>query len=354
MLDAPSVEQDTTTIEKTTSPKPIQKVEMSPTQPHSLLHALPREPQDAIFALAVVSPKPLPSLVRLRDEPNQGETDESSALVIKQVLVTPTQPAFSRVDRSTHASALRSFYTGNTFLFSDHRFDRSPLRNWIDTVTSKGIAYGDAAKLVRSVVLEKRVRKTCGLRSQPRPYHQPHEEHVYRIAVTAQADGALSVEFGADLAGICACTMRTAALVRPPRLASKSFLGMGQDEGISEALAFAVDAEQDLYLAQQCMWQFCDTRALTACSDCGLSVHRDEKLGAHLLQWYEAMAVVQAENTARQAERAAREAEREAERIEREAEREALFEALRVSREEAEREAARKSGRPAKGGCVVM
>jgi hypothetical protein len=228
MLDAPSVEQDTTTIEKTTSPKPIQKVEMSPTQPHSLLHALPREPQDAIFALAVVSPKPLPSLVRLRDEPNQGETDESSALVIKQVLVTPTQPAFSRVDRSTHASALRSFYTGNTFLFSDHRFDRSPLRNWIDTVTSKGIAYGDAAKLVRSVVLEKRVRKTCGLRSQPRPYHQPHEEHVYRIAVTAQADGALSVEFGADLAGICTCTMRPAALVPPSRLASKSFLWMGR------------------------------------------------------------------------------------------------------------------------------
>jgi hypothetical protein len=201
---------------------------MSPTQPHSLLHALPREPQDAIFALAVVSPKPLPSLVRLRDEPNQGETDESSALVIKQVLVTPTQPAFSRVDRSTHASALRSFYTGNTFLFSDHRFDRSPLRNWIDTVTSKGIAYGDAAKLVRSVVLEKRVRKTCGLRSQPRPYHQPHEEHVYRIAVTAQADGALSVEFGADLAGICTCTMRPAALVPPSRLASKSFLWMGR------------------------------------------------------------------------------------------------------------------------------
>jgi hypothetical protein len=59
---------------------------------------------------------------------------------------------------------------------------------------------------------------------------------------------------------------------------------MGQQEGISEALAFAVDAEEDLRLAVQCMWQFCDTAALRACPECGLSLHGDENLGQHLLR----------------------------------------------------------------------
>jgi hypothetical protein len=52
MLDALSPEQNTTTTEKAANPKPVQKVEMSQTQPHSLLHAIPQEFQDTIFAHA--------------------------------------------------------------------------------------------------------------------------------------------------------------------------------------------------------------------------------------------------------------------------------------------------------------
>jgi hypothetical protein len=337
-LNTLSLEQDTTTTEKATNQKPTQQLKMSQTQPRNLLHTLPQELQDEISALVVVSPTPLPARVRLLDVPtapdttSQGETNESSgALSVQQILVTPTQPALSRVDRAFRMPALRIFYAKNAFLFTEHRTDSAPLRKWIDTITRTPSAYGDALKLVRRVMVEKKVGKTCGL-SRPRlPYHRPRGEHLYRIAVTEHPDGALSVEFGADLAGICACTVRTAALVRPPRLASRGSPWLLQEEGLSEALAFAVDIEQDLYLAQQCTWQFCDAKALTACSDCGLSVHGDEKLRQNLLEWYQVMAE-------HQRKREAREAEGEKARI----------------RREADRAAAIAAGRPASDGCVVM
>jgi hypothetical protein len=162
------------------------------------------------------SPTPLPARVRLMDvltAPNttsQGETDESAT----QVLVTPTQLALAQVDHSTHASALRLFYAENTFLFREHPANHAPLRNWIDTVTRERGAYGDAVKLIRRVILEKRISKTCGAGSPAQRYSRDRrEQHIYRIAITAQPDGALSVDFGADLAGVCACTTRTAALV---------------------------------------------------------------------------------------------------------------------------------------------
>jgi hypothetical protein len=205
---------------------------------------------------------------------------------------------------------------------------------------------------MRSVVLEKRARKSCSLLgSQPQ---RGSGQHVYRIAITAQGEGALSVDLQGDLAGICACAVRTAALLRPFQPAGRSIsVWPGRGEKISEALAFAVDAEESLFLAQPCTWQFCDTAALTACSECGLWVYRNEKLGQYLLQWYESTAERMTAITAR-------DAAREKEGLEREAEREAQSEALRVAREAEEearsevRRAAREAGRPARDGCVVM
>ena len=70
--------------------------------------------------------------------------------------------------------------------------------------------------------------------------------------------------FGADLAVMCSCAMRTAGL-------------------ISSALDFAQDVEGDIVLGNECQYHFCHEKASSKCVDCGLRVHNREPLGAYLL-----------------------------------------------------------------------
>lgn len=87
--------------------------------------------------------------------------------------------------------------------------------------------------------------------------------------------------FGADLAVMCSCAMRTAGLIRPGPRERRSFL---LDEGeMSSALDFAQDVEGDIVLGNECQYHFCHEKASSKCVDCGLRVHNREPLGAYLL-----------------------------------------------------------------------
>lgn len=112
------------------------------------------------------------------------------------------------------------------------------------------------------------------------------------------------MRFGADLAVMCSCAMRMAGLIRPALAERRRYL---QDEReISSALDFAQDVERDIVLGNECQYHFCHEKSSTKCRDCGLRVHRQEPLGAYLL---ERVRREVAEVAERQAARLARERE---------------------------------------------
>lgn len=298
------------------------RLEMSSTQPNSRLHALPQELQEMIFAFAVVSLNPIPARVHLKDIETTADNDDddddtnpsdgsSPTIFTTLVKIDPSQPALSRIDGQTRPAALRIFYTQNTFLFRAHAYVEGPLRKWLDATEH---TYAPQARTIRRVLLEMGVAKTCDGAPQPlvtsRRGRPDQQRHLYRVLVAQQpGDEGVRVRFGADLAVMCSCAMRTAGLLKPaPHAQRFSFL---EEREISLALRFAQDVEYDIVLTNECKYHFCDEEASSTCRDCGLRVHRNEPLGEHLLErvrWE-----VQAEEERRERE-AAREAEREAAR----------------------------------------
>jgi hypothetical protein len=300
--------------EDTTTTNTTQQVAMSLAQPNSRLHALPQELQEMIFSFVVISPNPIPARVHLRDietfsdddddddstNSNASESDNSPTNFATRVKITPSQPALSRIDRQTRPAVLRLFSTECN--------------------------YAPEARLVRRVMLEMSVAKTCGVQPQPRLLvssrlrgRREPQQHLYRVLVCERSgDEGVCVRFGADLAVMCSCAMRMAGLIRPALAERRRYL---QDEReISSALDFAQDVERDIVLGNECQYHFCHEKSSTKCRDCGLRVHRQEPLGAYLLERVRREVAEVAERQRREAERQRRAAEREAARLARERE----------------------------------
>ena len=321
--------EDTTTTTNTT-----QQLAMSLAQPNSRLHALPQELQEMIFSFVVISPNPIPARVHLRDIEtfsdddnstisNSSDSNNSPTNFATRVKITPSQPALSRTDRQTRPAVLRLFYTQNTFLFRAHAYAEGPLRNWLDATECN---YAPEARLVRRVMLEMSVAKTCGVQPQPRLLvssrlrgRREPQQHLYRVLVCERSgDEGVRVRFGADLAVMCSCAMRMAGLIRPALAERRRYL---QDEReISSALDFAQDVERDIVLGNECQYHFCHEKSSTKCRDCGLRVHRQEPLGAYLLERVRREVADVAERQRREAERQRRDAARQAARLARERE----------------------------------
>jgi len=367
--------EDIIMAEDTTSSNTAQQ--LATTQPNSRLHALPQELKEMIFAFAVVSPTPIPARVHLKDI-EESSTDSSSSPSSNDdttscssdsistptfktlVKIDPTQPALSCIDSETRPTVLRIFYTQNTFLFRAHAYVEGPLRKWLDATEHN---YAPEARMIRRVLLEMSVAKTCG--AQQSQFLQPLvvsrrgtpdlPRHLYRVQISQQSNTSPSPEgvrlrFGADLAVMCSCAMRTAGLLKPTPRARRGIF-FEEESATSSALAFAYDVEYDIVLTNECKYHFCDARSSSTCRDCGLRVHRGEPLGEHLLERVrrdaraeaEMKAAMEASRLAREKERAEREAarlEREAARLEREREREEEQAEREAAREESESEAA--------------
>jgi hypothetical protein len=365
-------------------------------RPVNRLQTLPQELRDMIYTLVVVSPIPIPARVHLRDistsaedtdtdpDSNDSSSSSNSATFTTCAKISPGQPALSRVDRATRAVVLRIFYEQNTFLFRAHTYDHSPLRTWL-MATSRN--YTPATRLIRHVVLETTARKTCGPRPPTLPQPQPsmaskQERHLYRVLVSAKpGDEDLTVRFDADLAVMCGCALRTAGLLTPAPKPSRELLepddssssSSSSSSGLPLSLTsassgsavaiFASNVEYSLCLMYDCAWQFCDASKTTACRDCGLRVHRGEKLGRFLLEMAERAAQREAERLETERQRAAEQARRDAERAERQA-REEARRAERMAVVEAQIAALRADGRleairnalheRTQGQCVVM
>lgn len=329
--------EDTTTTTTTTT-NTAQQLTMSPAQPTSHLHGLPQELQEMIFSFVVVSPTPIPARINLKEfetsadntYSNSNSSGSSSTAFTTRVKISPSQPALSRVDKQTRATVLRIFYTQNTFLFRGHRYQSGPLHKWL-TATAQN--YAPEARLLRRVMFETSVRKTCGAASTPAGSDAGEQHHLYRMLVSAQpGDEGVRVRFGADLAVMCSCAMRTAGLLKaaPP---SQSGIFHHHESSISAALSFAQDVECELVLMPNCAWQFCDKKKSSACRDCGLRVHGREPIGHFLLE-------TARKQVREEAERREREKAREEERLETErewarieAERKEVREAERLERE---------------------
>jgi len=305
-----------------------------------------------IFSFAVVSPTPIPARVHLRDveidadddfDTNSNSTGDSSthsATFTTLVKVTPRQPALSRIDTETRPTVLRIFYTQNTFLFRAHAYDEAPLRNWLDATA---LNYAPEARLIRRVLLEMSTAKTCGVQPQRGLFLSSRlqglrapQQHLYRVLVSERpGDEGARARFGADLAVMCSCAMRTAGLIRPaPQERGRSYL-LDNDGEISSALDFAQDVEGDIVLGNECQYHFCYEKASSKCVECGLQVHNKEPLGTYLLERVRREVLEVAERQRRDAERQRRDAEREAARLAREREQAELR--ARLEAEAAER-----------------
>lgn len=270
------------------------------TQPNSRLHRFPIELQGMIFAFVVISPTPIPARVHLKDVETPSDNADSNddisnadsndgsspATFTTLVKIDPSQPALSRIDSHTRPIVLRIFYTKNTFLFRTHAYVEGPLRKWLDATEHN---YAPEARMIRRVMLEMSVAKTCGVQPQPqllvtsRRGTPNQQRHLYHVLVSEQpGDEGVRVGFGADLAAMCGCAMRTAGLIKPvPRARS---LFCVHDSATSSALSFAYDVEYDIVLTNECKYHFCCPTSSSTCWDCGLRVHRGEPLGAYLLE----------------------------------------------------------------------
>jgi hypothetical protein len=277
-----------------------------------------------IFAFAVVSSTPIPARIHLKDfetpADNSTSDDSSTTAFTTRVRVEPSQPALSYVDKQTRATVLHIFYTQNTFLFRCHSYQTSPLHKWL---TATAHNYAPEARLIRRVMLEISVNKTCGdAAALPLTNSRSGEQHVYRVLVseTPGVEG-VRVRFGADLAVMCSCAMREAGLLKPAPPQPTGIFYV-QESVSTAALSFAQDVEYELVLMPNCRWQFCDEKTRSACKDCGLRVHRREPMGRFLLERIRRQLREKAERREREWERAQIVAAREAERLERERERE--------------------------------
>lgn len=187
------------------------RFEMSATQPHSYLHAVPQEIRDMIYAFAVISPTPLSARVLLRDIDTADDTTSpeqtpphAATTTLTQLKITPSQPPLALIDRQTRAEVLALFYNSNTFLFRLHDLWPGTLRAWQSTLRHTN--YPALARQIQHIALEKFVRKTC----TPQALEQ-REQHLYRIRIASQpGDAALKVRFEADLAGVRACALESA------------------------------------------------------------------------------------------------------------------------------------------------
>ena len=233
----------------------LQSSEPAKPQPNSRLHALPQELQDIIYALVVVSPTPIPARIHLRDVATK--TSDLTNPFTTLAKVEPTQPALSRLDRETRPAVLRIFYEQNTFLFRTHTYDQQPLHTWFEATQHD---YTPTVRLIRRVMLEMSVRKTCGVPPQPLPQFLPRpmgkvreEQHLYHVLVAARpGEEGLRVRFKADLAVMCSCAMRAAGLLRPAKLLELSEVMDQSSDSSSAALSLARDIEAEICLMENC------------------------------------------------------------------------------------------------------
>lgn len=181
-----------------------------------------------IFAFAVVSPTPILARIHLKDfetpADNIDSDDSRNTTFITRVRIEHSQPALSRIDKQTHRTILRIFYTQNTFLFRRHSYQPGTLHKWL-AVTAHN--YAPEARQMRRMMLEMSVNKTCAVQQQRQQQQEPQplllvpgrratpdqQRHLYRVLVAQQpgGEGGVRVRFDSDLAVICSCAMRAAA-----------------------------------------------------------------------------------------------------------------------------------------------
>ena len=269
-------------------------------QPHSRLHALPIELRAMIYEYAVISPDYIPAITapiasrRTPVVPSHGKGIQNRGFLSTPAPL-PKEPqrthltTLSQTDRATRAEVLPIFYGRNTFLFRITPLVRSPLQSWLDVTGSGGRTFfgeedfaGGAAKWIERVAIERQVEKACvrmlhiedrrapgvdvpmhtyrivvGLMTkeekeerkeegQQQQQQQQQQQHQPQSSTTPTPRPLLTVQHEADLSNTCACTLRAAAWLPPPRWSSS--------QRAAEVLSFACDVEDLVFrdLAGDC------------------------------------------------------------------------------------------------------